>query len=230
MKEHDLKPWQEKMWCVGELNQEYITRMEDVLDVYERQYDESNPVVCLDEKPVALISDARERIPAESPGEVTKIDYEYRRNGSANVFCAVEPKRGLYFNKVTETRNGTEFAWFLIGLNSFYKKAEKIVLVMDNLSIHSEKVVKDALGEVEGSKLWSRFEVHHTPKHGSWLNQAEIAIGMYSRQCLGDGRVGSLEDLKTKTAAWNTRANERQQTIHWRFTKAKARKSLQYVA
>ncbi len=230
LKEHDLKPWQEKMWCVADLNEEYITRMEDVLDVYERPYDESNPMVCVDEKPVALISDVKDRVTAQNPGEITKIDYEYKRGGSANVFCAVEPKRGLYFNKVTDTRNGTEFAWFLIGLNSFYKRAEKIVLVMDNLSVHSENVVKTALGEIEGAKLWSRFEVHYTPKHGSWLNQAEIAIGMYSRQCLGDGRVGSLDDLKSKTAAWNTRANERQQTIHWRFTKAKAKKSLQYVS
>ena len=229
LKEHDLKPWQEKMWCIPTLNNEYVTRMEDVLDVYERPYDESNPVVCVDEKPVALISDARERIPATNPGEITKVDYEYKRDGSANVFCAVEPKRGLYFNKVTPTRHGVEFADFLLGISRFYKKANKIVLVMDNLSIHSEKVLKDALGEEKGAQLWSKFEVHYTPKHGSWLNQAEIAIGMFSRQCLGDGRIGSYENLVTQTNAWNTRANERQQTIHWRFTKSKAKKSFGYA-
>lgn len=230
LQEHDLKPWREKMWCIGKLNQEYVESMEDVLDVYERPYEEKYPVVCVDEKPVALMSDARERIPAAGSGEITKIDYEYKRNGSANVFCAVEPKRGLYFNKVTPTRHGHEFADFLIGISQFYKKAEKIVLIMDNLSIHSEKVIKDALGEVKGAQLWSRFEVHHTPKHGSWLNQAEIAIGMYSRQCLGDGRVGNYENLKQITNDWNTRANEKQQTIHWRFTKKKARKSFGYAA
>jgi hypothetical protein len=142
----------------------------------------------------------------------------------------VEPKRGLYFNKVTESRSGREFTAFLSGIASFYNKAEKIILVLDNLSTHSEKVVKDVLGEQAGSRLWSRFEVHFTPKHGSWLNQAEIAIGMYTRQCLGDGRVGDFESLKEKTNAWNKRTNEKQQTIHWRFTKKKARKSLGYVA
>lgn len=229
LQEHDLKPWREKMWCIPKLDQEYIERMEDVLDVYERPYNEQLPVVCVDEKPVALMSDVRERIPAQAPGEISKIDYEYKRNGSANVFCAVEPKRGLYFNKVTPTRHGHEFAEFLTGIFQFYKGTEKILLVMDNLSIHSEKVIKDALGEAKGGQLWNRFEVHHTPKHGSWLNQAEIAIGMYSRQCLGDGRVGSIENLTEKTNSWNKRANEKQQTIHWIFTKQKARKSFGYA-
>ena len=217
------------MWCIADLDSEYVERMEGVLDTYERPYDVRNPVVCLDEKPVALISDARDRIPATGPGQVQKVDYEYKRNGSANVFCAVEPKRGLYFNKVTPTRHGYEFAEFLAGIAQFYQTADKIVLVMDNLSIHSEKVIKDALGEERGSQLWSRFEIHHTPKHGSWLNQAEIAIGMYSRQCLGDGRVGSIENLQKITNEWNSKANEKQQTIHWRFTKKKARKSFGYA-
>ena len=230
LQEHDLKPWREKMWCIAKLDKEYVERMEDVLDVYESSYDHQRPVVCVDEKPVALISDARDRIPATGPAEISKVDYEYKRNGSANVFCGIEPKRGLYFNKVTETRHGYEFADFLTGIAKFYKDAEKIVLVMDNLSIHSEKVIKDALGEEKGALLWSRFEVHHTPKHGSWLNQAEIAIGMYSRQCLGDGRVGTLENLERITNEWNSRANEKQQKIHWRFTKKKARKSFGYDA
>lgn len=230
LKEHNLKPWQEKMWCIPHLDKDYIENMEDVLDVYERPYDEKNPVVCLDEKPVPLMSDARERIPAVEPGQVLKIDYEYKRDGSANVFCAVEPKRGLYFNKVTPTRHGKEFAGFLMGIAEFYKQADKIILVLDNLSIHSEKVIKDALGEDKGEKLWNRFEVHYTPKHGSWLNQAEIAIGMYSRQCLGDGRIGCYENLLQKTNEWNTRANKKQQVIQWRFNKSKAKKSFGYAA
>jgi len=228
LQEHDLKPWQEKMWCIGALDAEYIRKMEDVLDVYERPYNEKTPVVCVDEKPVPLIADARERIKPDGQGSVLKKDYEYQRNGSVNVFCAVEPKTGRYFNKVTETRIGAEFAKFIKCLAGKYPDAERIGLVMDNLSTHREKQLIDYYGEGEGKKLWSRFEVHYTPKHGSWLNQAEIAIGMYSRQCLGDGRIGDKENLIQQTKAWNQRTNRQQIKIHWRFTKSKARKSLDY--
>jgi len=228
LQEHDLKPWQEKMWCIGKLDAEYVQRMEDVLDVYERPYDERHPVVCMDEKPVALMGDTRERIPAEEPGEILKKDYEYKRDGSVNVYCAVEPKKGRYVNTVTERRCGSDFAEFLKSLESSYKEAEKIVLVMDNLSTHRENHLTERYGEEEGRRLWARFEVHYTPKHGSWLNQAEIAIGMYSRQCLGDGRIGDRENLIQQTRAWNRRTNQKKTTIEWRFNKSKARKSLGY--
>jgi len=228
LQEHDLKPWQEKMWCIGTLDAEYIRKMEDVLDVYERPFDARKPVICLDEKPVPLIGDTRKRIHPEGPGEVLKKDYEYQRNGSVNVFCAVEPKAGRYFNKVTETRSGAEFAKFIKCLAGKYPDAPRIALVMDNLSTHTEKQLIEYYGEDEGKNIWSRFEVHYTPKHGSWLNQAEIAIGIYSRQCLGDGRIGTMENLIEQTKAWNQRTNRKQIKIHWRFTKSKARKSLNY--
>ncbi len=228
LQEHDLKPWQEKMWCIGELNAEYVQRMEEVLDVYERPYDERRPVVCMDEKPVALIGDTRERILPEDPGEILKKDYEYKRDGSVNVFCAVEPRKGRCFNTVTERRCGSDFAEFLKSLDSAYSGAEKIVLVMDNLSSHRENHLTERYGEEEGRRLWARFEPHYTPKHGSWLNQAEIAIGVYSRQCLGDGRIGNRENLMQQTRAWNRRANQKKITIQWRFNKSKARKSLGY--
>lgn len=227
LQEHDLKPWQEKMWCVGEITEEFVERMEDVLDVYERPYDPKNPVVCIDEKPVPLMSDTRDPIPME-PGSVKKVDYEYARNGSVNVFVGVEPKVGRYFNEVTEKRCGEDFANFLCTLASAYSDAEKIILIMDNLSTHSKKSLTDSLGEALGTKVWDRFEVHHTPKHASWLNQAEIAIGMYSRQCLGNGRVGDIKYLKAQTSAWNKRTNKKAVKIHWRFTKSKARKSFKY--
>jgi hypothetical protein len=230
LQEHDLKPWQEKMWCIGELNEEYIKNMEDVLDVYQRPYDPNKPVVCIDEKPVALISDTRERIFPQEPGEILKKDYEYERNGSVNVFCAVEPKAGVYVNTVTESRAGADFAKFLKSIALKYKEAEKIVLVMDNLSTHTKKSIMDFFGEDIGPLLWERFEIHYTPKHGSWLNQAEIAIGMYSRQCLGDGRIATLKNLKLQTKNWNKRANKRKTKINWRFTKSKARKSFGYAA
>jgi transposase len=226
--EHDLKPWQEKMWCIEELSQEYIERMEDVLEVYERPYDPNKPVVCVDEKPVQLLDNVRDPIPA-TPGSVAKVDYEYERKGTANVFCGVEPKGGVYFNKVTECRDGQEFASFLCDISLAYPAVEKIVLVMDNLSTHTEKSLIQLLGKTDGARLWSRFEVHYTPKHASWLNQAEIAIGMYSRQCLGTGRVGDIATLKGITKAWNTRTNKRGTIINWRFTRSKARKSLNYT-
>ena len=230
LQEHDLKPWQEKMWCIGRLDDEYISKMEDVLDVYARPYNEKRPVICIDEKPVPLISDSRDRILPVKPGEVLKKDYEYERNGSVNVFCAVEPKAGKYINTVTEKRCGSDFAKFVKSLSDQYKNAEKITLVMDNLATHKEKHLIEYYGEAEGKKLWNKFEVHYTPKHGSWLNQAEIAIGMYSRQCLGDGRIGTFENLKIQTKAWNKRANQKKIKINWRFTKSKARKSFQYTS
>lgn len=129
-----------------------------------------------DEKPVALISDGRERVMPEGPGEILKKDYEYVRGGSANVFCAVEPKVGRYFNTVTDRRAGCDFAEFLQSIEAKYSDAKKIVLVMDNLSTHKEKHLIECFGEKEGRRLWARFEPHYTPKHASWLNQAEIAL------------------------------------------------------
>lgn len=228
LQEHDLKPWQEKMWCIGELSNEYIERMEDVLDVYERPYDPENPVICVDEKPVPLLSDKRERLNPRKSGEVLKKDYEYKRNGAVNVFCAVEPKAGKYINTITERRCGSDFAKFINSLSRNYKDSKKITLIMDNLSTHREESLIDFYGEEEGKKLWEKFEIHYTPKHASWLNQAEIAIGMYTRQCLGDGRIGDLENLKIQTKAWNKRTNRKKTKIHWRFTKKKARKSFGY--
>ncbi len=228
LQEHDLKPWQEKMWCIGKMDSEYIERMEDILDVYQRPYDVTRPVVCVDEKPVALISDGRARLMPEGPGEILKKDYEYVRGGSANVFCAVEPKVGRYFNSVTERRTGCDFAEFLESLDAKYPNAKSITLIMDNLSTHKEKHLIECFGETEGRRLWSRFEPHFTPKHASWLNQAEIAIGMYSRQCLGDGRIGTIANLKIQTKAWNKKTNRKATKINWRFTKSKARKSLDY--
>ncbi len=227
LQEHDLKPWQEKMWCITELDDEYIERMEDILEVYERPYDKKHPVVCIDEKPVTLNGDKRERKPTKE-GSVRKVDYEYTRNGSVNVFVGVEPKTGRYFNEVTEQRCSGDFAQFLCTISATYLGVEKITLVMDNLSTHTQKAIIDSLGKEVGEKLWERFEVHYTPKHASWLNQAEIAIGMYSRQCLGDGRISDIKYLKAQTTAWNKRTNKKAPKIQWRFIKSKARKSFKY--
>ena len=227
LQEHEFKPWREKMWCVPDLNEEYIERMEDVLEVYESDYNEKKPVVCIDEKPVALIGDKHDREQAK-PGKVGLKDYEYSRNGSAKVFCAVGPLKGRYINRVTENRKGPEFAKFINDLSRKYSEAEKIILIMDNLNTHKIKSLVDYYGEEKAEIIWSRFEIHYTPKHASWLNQAEIAIGMYSRQCLGDGRVGTIESLRKNTKAWNKSVNKKETKIQWKFNREKAREKFDY--
>jgi transposase len=227
LQEHDLKPWQQKMWCIPELNDEYIERMEEVLEVYEKPYNPKKPVVCVDEKPAVLQGETKVPLPMKK-NRSKRVDYEYIRNGSANVFCAIEPKVGLYLNRVTERRTGREFAKFLAAVERKYPQAEKIVLVMDNLSTHKEKSLTDFYGEKDGKALWDRFEVHYTPKHGSWLNQAEIAIGMYQRQCLGDSRTPDIHALRKKTNAWNKIINRKKTTINWTFFKTDAREKFNY--
>lgn len=225
---HQIKPWLEKMWCVANLDEEYINRMEDVLDVYERPYEARKPLICLDEKQIQLLGDGRNAIPAKIGNGIKKRDYEYERNGTANIFCAVAPLEGRHFTKVTERRTKIDFAEFLKDVADDYSKAKKIVLVMDNLNTHNESSLIKRYGNVEGRKIWSRFEVHHTPKHASWLNQAEIAIGIYSRQCLGKDRIATIEELKSRSKAWNARANKEVIKINWTFTKKKARKKFRY--
>lgn len=227
LKEHDIKPWRQKSWCVPKLDDEFIQRMEDVLEVYERAPDTERPVLCLDEKPIQLLEDAR---PASglAPGKDKRVDYEYKRKGTCSVFCAVEPHNGIYYNKVTERRTAKDFAKFLASLERKYVSAKKIVLVMDNLNTHKEKSLTDFYGEVEGKRIWNRFEVHYTPKHGSWLNQAEIAINVYSRQCLGKTRIPSIEILRKKTNAWNKIANRKKVKIKWTFTRKAAKEKFDY--
>ncbi len=225
---HEVKPWREKMWCVPDLNDEYITRMESVLDLYERPYDPRKPLVCLDEKPIQFLNDGRPSIPAKLSSGIKKRDYEYERNGTANVFCAVEPLAGRYFIKVTNRRTKPDFAEFLNDVSDKYPDAKKIALVMDNLNTHNESSLIMRYGEKQGAKIWARFEVHYTPKHTSWLNQAEIAIGIYSRQCLGKDRIGTTEELKSRSKAWSKRANKDKITIARTFTKKKARKKFKY--
>ncbi len=214
-------------WCIGELTDEYIDRMEDVLDVYSRKYNVKMPVVCIDEKPVTLLGDIKEPIPMV-PGSVKKVDYEYERNGSINVYAMVEPKKGLYINKVTETKTANDFAEFISDIANFYTDADKIVLVMDNYCTHTKESLIARYGEEDGNKIWNKFEVHYTPVHGSWLNQAEIAIGMYTRQCLDDCRIPDIKTLEKKTLAWNRIINPKKVTINWTFNKEKARKKFHY--
>jgi transposase len=181
------------MWCVGELDGEYIARMEDVLTLYEKPLSEQEPVVCIDEKPVVLHADLRPPRPMY-PGRTLRRDSEYERRGTANPFCGVEPKAGRHYPRVTPDRSSPEFADYLLEIAEHYPAANTIHLVMDNLSSHTRKAVVERYGEKAGGWLWDRFTVHYTPKHGSWLNQAEIEISLFSRQCLGQRRIPSLEE------------------------------------
>lgn len=218
------------MWCVPELTPEYVEKMEDVLELYEKPADEKEPVVCLDEKSVQLLKDARESIAADKPGTILLRDSEYVRCGTANVFCAVEPKAGKHFTKVTPNRKAPKFAQILKDIERAYPKAETIHLVMDNLNTHREKPLKDFYGIREGRKLWKCFTPHYTPKHGSWLNQAEIEIGLFSRQCLGRDRVGDRQSLRLRAKAWNRRVNRQGIKINWRFTVEKAREKFGLIS
>ena len=202
--------------------------MEEVLATYERPLEEQQPVVCVDEKPVQLLADVREPIPARQGGQIAKYDNEYERRGTANIFCAVEPKAGRHFTEVTPNRSGAEFAQMMKKVADAYREAETIHLVMDNLSTHTQKSLTDRLGAEEGKALWERFTVHYTPVHGSWLNQAEIEIGVMSGQCLGKRRMGSIEKLRQEVGAWNRRTNCARLKINWKFDRRAARRKFKY--
>ena len=212
---------------MAELNADYIERMEDVLAVYEKPYHPAEPVVCLDEKPVSLHADVRPPIPAK-PGKLAKRDNEYKRCGTANVFGVVEPKAGRHFTPATPDRSGAEFARMVGQVAGQYPMARTIHLVMDNLNTHGRKSLVDYFGEQKGGQLWDRFTIHYTPKHGSWLDQAEIELSLFSRQCLGNRRIPDLGMLQRETKAWNRQANRKRTTINWRFTRRKARKTFRY--
>lgn len=215
------------MWCVPELNDAYIERMEDVLEVYERPLSAAEPVVCVDEKPVTLHQEVRDPIPMK-PGSVAKRDNEYERCGTANAFCGIEPKAGVHFTKVTPDRSSPEFADFIQSIADHYPEAQTIHLVMDNLSSHTSKALRERFGEEAGRALWDRFTVHYTPKHGSWLNQAELEIGLFSKQCLGKRRIKDIRTLRREARAWNQRINRKRVRINWTFDRQKARKNFKY--
>ena len=215
------------MWCVAELDEAYIAKMEDVLALYEKPYRSAEPVICLDEKPVCLHADVRPYRPAR-PGHIAKRDNEYKRRGTANIFAVVEPQAGRHFTCATPNRSAAQFAMVIQDLVAAYPFARQIHVVMDNLNIHCRKSLTDHLGAKQGGYLWSRLKVHYTPKHGSWLNQAEIELSLMSRQCLGTRRIPTLDLLQSEVCSWNTKANRDQTRIQWKFTRKAARAKFGY--
>ena len=196
--------------------------MEDVLEVYKRPYDPKRPVVCLDETSKQLIGEAQKPVSA-APGQMAKVDYEYVRNGVANVFMIFEPLAGQRDVEVTDRRTKKDWAQCVRKVSDeMYPEAEKIVLVEDNLNTHSPASLYEAFEPSEAKRLADRFEFHYTPKHGSWLDMAEIELGILGRQCLAR-RIDNINDLRREAKAWEQSRNAAKTKVNWQFTTADAR-------
>jgi len=220
--ENDLKPWRRTMWCIPKVDADYVARMEDVLDLYAEAPDPKRPVVCFDESPTQLIGEVRAPIPAE-PGRPERYDCEYKRNGTANLFVFLDVNRPWRHVKVTDRRAGEDFAGCMRDLvDIHFPDAERIRVVMDNLSTHSPAALYQALPAPEARRLLRRLEFHYTPKHASWLNMVELEIGVLRSQCL-DRRIENRQSLVAEVDAWQMRRNASGARINWMFSTDKAR-------
>jgi hypothetical protein len=196
--------------------------MEEILDVYQMPYDPQAPMVCMDEQPVQLIKETRQPLPA-APGQPEKVDYEYERNGTANIFMFTEPLTGTRHVRVTEHRTAVDWANEIRDLLAVrYPEAARVRLVCDNLNTHGIGSLYEAFPPEQARRLASRLEIHHTPKHGSWLNIAEIELSILTRQCL-DRRIPDMETLTKETQLWEQRRNASQKGVDWQFSTLDAR-------
>ena len=210
------------MWCIPQVDGEFVARMEDVLDLYAEAPDPKRPVVCFDESPTQLIGEVRRPIKAE-PGQIERYDCEYKRNGTANLFIFLDVHRPWRKVKVTDSRTAVDFAACMQELvDVHFPKAERIRVVLDNLSTHSVGALYQAFPPDEARRLLRRLEFHYVPKHASWLNMVEIEIGVLRTQCL-DRRIESQHHLISETAAWERQRNNSRARIKWMFTTEKAR-------
>jgi transposase len=222
LKEKDIKPWQRKMWCIPEVDAEFVAAMEDVLDLYAEPPDPQRPVVCVDETLKQLVADVKEPLPPR-PGDTEKYDYHYRRNGTANLFVFVDRHRAWRHVKVTERKTNQDFAECMRDLvDVHYPSALLIRVVLDNLSTHRPAALYQAFPPEEARRILRKIEFHHTPKHASWLDMAEIEIGVMNKQCL-DRRIGDFDTLRAEVAAWERRRNAAGATIRWLFSVDDAR-------
>ena len=220
--ENHLKPWRKDMWCIPQVDGEYVARMEDVLDLYAQPPDPKRPVVGFDESPVQLIGETRQPIPA-MPGQLERYDCEYKRNGTANLFILLDVHRSWRRVKVTDSRAAVDFAACMRELcDVHFPKAERIRVVLDNLSTHSAGALYQAFPAAEARRMLRRLEFHYTPKHASWLNMVEIEIGVLRSQCL-DRRIATKARLIAEVAAWERHRNASGARIQWMFTTSKAR-------
>jgi transposase len=220
--ENEMKPWRRDMWCIPKVDAEYVARMEDVLDLYAETPDAKHPVICFDESPIQLIGEVREPIPA-TPGQLERYDCEYRRNGTANLFVFLDAHRSWREVKVTDRRAAEDFAECMRDLADVHcPQAERIRVVLDNLSTHSAASLYSTFEPTEARRILRRLEFHYTPKHASWLNMVEIEIGVLKAQCL-DRRIEDKQILSSEIAAWQTQRNANGDQINWMFTTEKAR-------
>lgn len=213
------------MWCIGELTAEYRRRMYELLDLYARPYDAREPVICLDEKCKQLLRETRDPLPA-APGSLARVDYEYERAGTCNIFVAVEPRGRRRIAQVTARRTKVDFVAFVCRmLRRGYAQARKVHLVLDNLNTHWRESFEEVLGLRTAATLLRRIEFHYTPTHASWLNMAEIEIGVLQRQCLARC-AAERATLATAVAAWQQRRNAARCGIEWSFTRRDADRKL----
>ncbi len=204
-----------------EHNGSFVANMERVLDVYKRPFDPLHPVVCMDESPKQLIGEVQPPIPV-SPGQPAKQDYEYRRVGVCNIFLACEPLAGKRLVTITERKTKRDWAVFLEQIAGHYCNADKITLVMDNLNTHEPGALYEAFPPEKAKALWDRFEFVYTPKHGSWLNMAEIELNVLTGQCL-NRRIDDIAVARKEVNAWQKHRNNRQAKVNWQFTTKDAR-------
>jgi hypothetical protein len=213
------------MWCIAKITQEYRKRMYRLLNLYKKPYDPKSPVICFDEKSKQLLGDSRTPIPMK-PGSIKKYDYEYKRNGTCNIFVAVEPKAGKHHIQVTAHRKRQDFAQFMKWLIvKKYKKVKKIKMVLDNLNTHFKKSFYETFSKQECDRLLKRITFIYTPKHASWLNMAEIEINLLDYECL-DRNIGNRIELEKEVNAWVIQNNLEKRKINWSFTRQKADKKL----
>lgn len=225
LKNNDLKPWQRKMWCIGKMTADYVAQMEDVLSLYAQAPNEAYPVVNFDEAGKQLIEHINAPLPM-SPGQTAKTDYEYKRSGVANIFMMMDRHRGWRKAKVTSHKRATDFAECMKELvDEHYPNATKIRVVLDNFGTHTPGALYKAFAPQEARRILDRIEFHYTPKHASWLNMAEIEIGVMNKQCL-DRRIPNMEKLKAELNAWETNRNAKKASIRWMFNVDSARNKL----
>jgi hypothetical protein len=224
VKKNDLKPWQKREWCIGQITSEFLMRMEDVLDLYEAPYDPRRPQLCFDERPCQLIGDRLVPIPMQ-PGKAYRADHQYERQGTCCLFMAVEPLTGFRFAQVRSHRTKEDYAQFMQALAAQYPDADVIRLVQDNLNTHTAGSFYQAFDAETARQLARKFEYHYTPTNGSWLNMAEIELSAISKQCL-DRRIPAQDQLAREVLACVKERNEKHIAITWRFTTTDARKKL----
>ncbi len=223
--ENDLKPWRKDMWCIPKVDAAYVAAMEDVLELYAEPRDPKRPVICFDESPTQLIDEVRPPIPAE-PGQLERFDFEYRRNGTVNLFVFLDAHRPWRKVKVTERRTAADFAACMRELaDVHFPEAEKVRVVLDNLSTHSPAALYSTFPPAEARRLLRRLEFHYTPKHASWLNMVEIEIGVLRSQCL-NRRIATRKQLVCEIDAWQRQRNDSGASIKWMFTADQARRKM----